>query len=388
MAPRAVDGVVMAEQVALRGSSWDHPRGHAPARETAAAYARASGARVSVDWVPRSLKAFGVDVVETLARDYDLILIDHPHVGTAAESGSLVPLEEYLGGDAAVLAEASPGRSFESYEYGGHLWALPVDAACQVACWRPDLLEEPPETWEDVTRLAESGRVLWPLGDVDAAASFLTLTAQAGHPCGEAAGAFAHRPTARWALELLGCVAATSDPRCRAMNPIAVLDTMASCDDVVYSPLLFGYVNYSRLDAPGRRVRFGDPPAQAGGRSGALLGGVGIAVSSRSAQREVAVDYARFVASPEIQRGLYFDAGGQPAHASAWNDPEVDRKAGGFFSGTARAMQGAWTRPRYPRFAEFQTEMIALFGDFSTRPVDALLDELEERYARLYEEPG
>ena len=368
----------------LRGSSWNHPRGHAPACATADAYVRAAPSKVRIDWVPRSLKAFGVDAVEILAREYDLILIDHPHVGTAAEAGSLVPLEEYLGDAIVALRDASPGKSFESYEYGGHLWALAVDAACQVACWRPDLLEGPPETWDDVIRLAESGRVLWPLGDVDAAASFLSLMAQAGHPCGETNGIFAHRSTARWALELLRNVAAMSDPRCRAMNPISVLDTMASCDDAVYSPMLFGYVTYSRLDAPGKRLRFGDLPARRGVRSGALLGGVGIAVSSRSEHRELAVDYARFVASPEIQRGLYFESGGQPAHASAWSDPDVDRKSGGFFSGTAAAMQGAWTRPRYPRFAQFQAEMINLFGDFSTRPVDALLDELEEHYARLH----
>lgn len=355
-------------------------------RATAAAYSSTVDVNVHIDWVPRSLRAFGVDVVEDLAHTYDLILIDHPHVGTAAECGALVALDAYLDQETmAELRQNSPGHSYESYEYGGHLWALPVDAACQVSCWRPDLLEQPPDTWEDVLELADRGQVLWPLGDVDAAASFLTLSAQAGHPCGEGSDAFVDRATGLSALQLMRAVMRLSPPTGRAMNPIAALDAMASADSAVYSPMLFGYVNYSRLDAPGARLRFGDLPANGDSRRGALLGGVGLAVSNKSAHREAAVDYARFVAAPKTQRGLYFTSGGQPAHASAWGDPEIDRLSGGFFSGTYRALQGAWTRPRYPRFAAFQTEMIELFAGFDREDPDVFLDRLEERYARSRE---
>ncbi len=373
-------------QVQLVGSSWDHPRGHAPMVATAAAYQRATDAVVAIEWRPRSLRRFGTDVVEHLARDYDLVLVDHPHVGTAAEASCIVPLDEHLD-DATMqsLREGSPGHSYESYVYGGHLWALPVDAACQVCCWREDLLDEVPGTWEEVLALAASGRVLWPLCDVDAAASFLSLAALAGHPCaGDTEAGFVDRAVGRWVLELMRTVAGTSDPRCLTANPIAALDALASTDDFAYAPLLFGYVNYSRVDAMGRRLRFGDVPAVGGSRAGALLGGVGLAVSRRCAAPDVAIDYARFVAAPETQRGIYFHAGGQPAHAAAWSDPEVDRMAGGFFSATGATMRSAWTRPRYPRFAAFQTEMMELFAGFATsaRSADALLDELDMRYER------
>lgn len=371
----------MVSRTLLRGSSWDHPRGHAPMVATATEYLRGAAADVHIEWIPRSLKAFGVDVVERLAAEYDLVLIDHPHVGTLANSGCVVPLDDHLDTTmAAELAAESPGGSYESYRYEGRLWALPVDAACQVACWRPDLLAEPPQTWDDVVDLAATGRVLWPLCDVDAAASFLSLAALAGAPCATGS-AFCDRSVGRWALELMRTVAALSDPACLRLNPIGALDHLASAKDALYAPLLFGYVNYSRLDAQGARVHFGDVPTVGGRRSGALLGGVGLAVSSRSAHRELAVDYARYVASPAVQRGLYFSAGGQPAHASAWTDKDVDRLSGEFFSGTALTMNSAWTRPRYPRFAEFQNDMISLFASFAVRHPDMLLDELEERYA-------
>ena len=38
---------------------------------------------------------------------------------------------------------------------------------------RPDLLPEPAGRWDEVLELSRHGRVLWPLGDVDSAASLL-----------------------------------------------------------------------------------------------------------------------------------------------------------------------------------------------------------------------
>ena len=59
---------------------------------------------------------------------------------------------------------------------------------------------EPPRTWDDVLELSRRGRVLWPLCDVDAAASMLTLLAGLGHPLTFAAGHVIDRGAARRAL--------------------------------------------------------------------------------------------------------------------------------------------------------------------------------------------
>jgi multiple sugar transport system substrate-binding protein len=148
---------------------------------TAAEYERITGGEVRVGWEPRSLKDFGVASVDDLARHYDLVLIDHPHIGLIAQTGCAVALDETpAAGDLAALAAGSPGRSHQSYRYGGHQWALAVDAACQVSARRPDLLPEPPAHWNEVIELSRRGRVLWPLCDVDSAASLLTLLAGLG----------------------------------------------------------------------------------------------------------------------------------------------------------------------------------------------------------------
>ena len=368
----------------LRGCSWDHPRGHAPMVATAGRYAELTGGAVQIEWVPRSLREFGMASVEELATEYDLIVMDHPHIGLVAESGCAAPLDDLLEeADLAALAVGSPGRSHQSYEYGGRQWALAIDAACQASAWRPDLIEVAPRTWAEVLELSRQGRVLWPLCDVDAAASLMTIAASLGQPVAESEERFAERETARRALALMSEVAAHSDRRCLSANPIDALEAMTSSDQFVYSPLLFCYVSYSRRDRAGRRVRYGPIPVEEGHQpGGALLGGAGLVVSALRPSTDEAGRYAAFVASAGSQTGVYFDSGGQPAHAAAWGDSDLDERSGAFFSSLGAVMGSSWTRPRWPAFAGFQNEMIGLFTGWFDRgdDHDALLDRLEQRF--------
>jgi multiple sugar transport system substrate-binding protein len=96
------------------------------------------------------------------------------------------------------------------------------------------------------------------------------------------------------------------------------------------------------------------PPAGDDGVPRGTLGGAGLAVSARSRAVGEAVGYAAFVARPDIQRTIYFRAGGQPGHRSAWNDPAVNAAAGGFFRDTLAAVDAALLRPRHDGFLAFQ----------------------------------
>ncbi len=375
----------MALPRVLRGCSWDHPRGHAPMVATAAAYTARRAGEVEVRWTPRSLRDFGMTPVEQLAAEFDLIVMDHPHVGNVAESGCAVPFDTVL--DEATLqaiGRDSPGRSHESYRYGGHQWGLAVDAACQVSAWRPDLIEAPPTTWGEVVELSRRGQVLWPLCDVDSAASLLTMASTFGAEAASSESQLVARDVAIEALALMRSVAEASDPLCRRANPITALEAMTSTDRFVYSPLLFCYISYTRPAGVERRVAYGPVPSTRAGEPGrgALLGGAGLVVSASSEALEDAVDYAAFVAGETVQRGEYVDAGGQPAHAGAWSDDGLDERCGHFFSSVAPVLRTSWTRPTWPAFADLQNEMIELFGTWWERRDDPgdLLDELDERY--------
>ena len=123
----------------LKGMTWSHPRGYDPLVACARLWRERRG--VEIAWDGRSLQDFKSFPINELAARYDLIIIDHPHVGRVTREGCLLPFEG-LGRDRELtaLGHQSVGASFESYRQGGHLWAVPVDAAAQVQAWRTDRL--------------------------------------------------------------------------------------------------------------------------------------------------------------------------------------------------------------------------------------------------------
>lgn len=176
--------------VHLTGITWDHPRGFNPLVAASQHYAPLHD--VNITWEKRSLKDFGDAPIDQLAQAYDLLVIDHPHVGLAAARGCLLPLEIYLSqSELALLARQSVGPSHESYTYKGNQWALAIDAAAQISSYRADLLRYPlPQSWQDVLLLGEKLHVdgvslAVPLVATDAICSFLTLCASMGHPLRE-----------------------------------------------------------------------------------------------------------------------------------------------------------------------------------------------------------
>src|SRR5690606_37647983 len=122
--------------------------------------------------------------VEELARQYDLIVIDHPHVGQITKQGCLAPLD--VAGrevERAEMSTHSVGQSYQSYDFAGHQWAFPIDAAAQVQAYRPDLLARPVRRWAEAAALARQGKVILPMRAPHSLMSFFTLAANLGTPC-------------------------------------------------------------------------------------------------------------------------------------------------------------------------------------------------------------
>jgi len=340
--------------IRLRGITWDHPRGYQPLAASARVYAAASD--VEVDWDRRSLKDFGDAPLDVLAAEYDLLIVDHPHVGMAAESGCLLPLDTCLAPSILeTLAAQSAGPSHASYTYAGHQWALAVDAAMQATAYRPDLLDHPvSSSWTDVLPLAEdlrrAGRwMAIPLVPTDCICSFLTLCASQGHPPGQdgvLVGADAGRAVLEWLVEAARLI----HPDSLSWNPIRMLDHMSRSDDTVYCPLSFCYTNYARDGYAPNLVRFGNIP----GGAGSLLGGAGFAVSAKCAEPQAACNYGAWLCSAAIQRTLYVEHGGQPGNALAWTDDDANQITNGFFRDTWDTLRGSYVRPRHSGFVIFQ----------------------------------
>ncbi|YBV95938.1 extracellular solute-binding protein [Phyllobacteriaceae bacterium JZ32] len=340
----------------LKGMTWSHPRGYDPMVACSRLWQEKTG--VAIEWHKRSLQDFESFPVEELAKAYDLIVIDHPHVGQITEEGCLTPLD--IAGreaDLAGLAAGSVGKSFPSYHWQGRQWAFPIDAATQVQAWRPDRLSAAPTRWSEVLDLARQGRVLLPLRSPHSLMSFFTLAGNLGHPCSaEGPGDLIGLEAGGAIFEMLREIAALVDPACFEMDPIAVFERMAEADSpIVCAPLIYGYVNYAISGFRPALIRFADiPAAGAAGPVGSALGGTGIAVSAFSGAKAEAIDFAYWIASGDVQRGPYAAAGGQPGHASAWEDEAVNAMTNDFYTATRPTLEGAWLRPRHDGYMAFQ----------------------------------
>ncbi len=377
--------------IRLHGMAFDHPRNVGPLRASAREY----GLRhpeVEVSWDARSLKDFEEYPVEKLTDRYDLIVIDHPFVGTGVEKGVLVPLDEYAPEEYLIdQRENSVGPSYASYSWQDHQWALAIDAAAQVSAYRPDLLDEMgfrvPRTLEEVLELADalpSGTKMGlPLNPTHSYCTFVSLCANLAGCCpwdeaGEAASYAAEE-----ALAYLNKLAQAAHGACLELDPIQLLNMMTCSEEVVYSPFLFGYCSYALPGFAPHLVRFTNIPSSQEEPTGSILGGVGLAVSAHSEHRQAAVDYALSVASADFQKGLYFQNGGQPGYRKAWISPEVNERSSGFFRDTLRTLDLAYVRPRHPGYPAFQEragELVHRFlrdGASGRETVDGLM--------RLYE---
>ncbi len=123
--------------------------------------------------------------MEELARRYDLIVIDHPHVGQITAEGCLTPLD-VAGREAerTALAAGSVGRSYPSYT----LAAAAMGASDRCGSAGAGLPARPDrgrarDAGTEVLSLAGEGRVLLPLRTPHSLMVFYTLAANLGMPC-------------------------------------------------------------------------------------------------------------------------------------------------------------------------------------------------------------
>ena len=341
--------------IRLKGMTWDHPRGYDPMVACSTVWAAETG--VEITWEKRSLQDFESYPVEDLARAYDLIVIDHPHVGQITRENCLAPLD-IPGREAALAAlkAGSVGQSYDSYNYQGRQWGFPIDAATQVLAWRPDLIDAPPVTWSDMLALAKEGRVALPLRPPHSLMCLFSLAGNIGTPCKVTGDEIIAPETGATVWGMLRELADLVDPACAGQDPIAVYEEMARPDSrIAVTPLIYGYINYGISGFRDRLIRFADMPvAGQAGPVGSALGGTGIAVSAFSAQRAAAVDFAFWLASGPVQRGVFSAAGGQPGHADAWEDDTANRHTNDFLRDTRATLEGAWVRPRHDGYMAFQ----------------------------------
>ena len=166
------------------GITWDHPRGYNALSEASRGLEK-KDSPISVHWEKQSLEEFESRPIEDLCARYDLVVMDHPHLGAAVGRNCLQPLNDWLPGDRIKrIARTSIGSTFQSYYYEGKYWALPLDAATQVMALRLDLLgsRSIPITWDEVLQLANNLSVVLSVGGPHALVTFFSICVALGEP--------------------------------------------------------------------------------------------------------------------------------------------------------------------------------------------------------------
>lgn len=333
-----------------RGLTWDHPRGYN-------ALAAASG---PIDWDIQPLEGFESAPIAELCAKYDLVVLDHPHLGEALTHSCLTPLEDIFPAPALdVIAKGAIGPAYSSYAMAGRQWALPLDAATQVMALRPDLTDATPSTWAEVDALSQKGHVALSLAGPHAALSFLSVCAALDPSLDMRDAGWPDNAIAEQAIEILAPLASRMPEQTKPLNPIGLLDLMSRSDDIHLIPLIYGYVNYTRAMRP---VEFRDAP-RVKGRPGSILGGTGIAISRRTRVDDTLRDHLLWLMSPETQCGFIPDHDGQPGQRSAWEDRRVNENWGYFYTQTTATLEQAAIRPRHNGYIALQTRASAYLRD-------------------------
>ena len=336
----------------LKGMTWDHPRGLDSVVNSNSLLK--SEHDLTVSWEARSLLAFGDQPISEFYLDFDLMIIDHPHVPDAVHSGTVLPFEDLLSHEKlAALARTSVGQSHASYQYQNKQWALAIDTAAQVSAFRSDKADRSPIFWSEVLDLARSGTLLWPHKPVDAFSTFATLMAQLDSPL-TSSDRYIDLEVASEALTFMIELAGLVPDFCLTSNPIDIAEILATDDRYTHGVCMYGYSNYSRAGFRDHLLTYDDVPSFDGQASGSQLGGAGIAVSSASSNPRLAAEIAYLLSSPEIQSTTYVTAGGQPGNLAAWKSHTANELTHNFFSNTLRTLEKAWVRPRIFGWPEVQ----------------------------------
>jgi multiple sugar transport system substrate-binding protein len=348
-------------KIVLNGITWGHSRGITPLFAAAQRFSELH-ADVEINWKKRTLQEFADYPIEKLTKDYDLLIIDYPWVGCAAETKCVLPLDEYL--PEKYLDDQlknSVGCSHQSYNYENHQWALAVDAATPVASYRPDLLKKNdlpvPGTWEEVLSLAKRGKVAVPSIPIDLLMHFYMFCGASGNDPFLMEEEVIDKQTGLNALSMMKEFWSLVDKKMFEYNPIAIAELMTLTDDYWYCPFAYGYSNYSRSGYARSLLKYANIIGfEIGQPFRSTLGGTGLAISSFTKNKEWAVRFTQWVVSANIQSTLYLQTGGQPGHRSGWVSKEGNRICNDYFNNTLNTLDQAFVRPRYNGYLQFQDQ--------------------------------
>lgn len=355
--------------------------------------------RIEMAALPSSADQQREQLVRRLAAedaDIDIMGMDVIWTGEFAEAGWLLPWE---GEAAAEVTEGVPEPIVASATYEDELWVAPYTTNTQLLWYRTDRVPEPPETWEEMVRMAEE---IGPEGTILVQGAryegltvwFNSLLASAGGSVirgqGDDAEVELGEPAVQ-AMEVMRSVATSqaADPSLsNAMEDQARLAFEAGEASFMVNypfvypsaqenaPEMFENLGWARWPAviPGEPSR---PP----------LGGINLGVGAFSEHPELVFEAAACIRSAPNQIIAAVNGGLAPTVSSLFDTPEV-QAAFPFADLLQESLQDAAPRPVSPAYND-----ISLAIQRALHPPDSIdpradLAELEDKVNQALESRG
>ena len=314
---------------------------------------------------------------------YDVVYCDVIWIPKFAAAGWLLDLTGRLSGaDANDFLPAD----LDAGSYKGRLYRIPAFTDAGLLYYRTDLVQRPPETYQDLvaaaSRFQSADRVgyVWQGKQYEGlVTNYLeVLWGHGGDWISPDRRVLLDSPEALEALRFMKSSIDTISPRgVSTYTEEETRNLFQNGRSVFMRNWLYAWplLNSSDSDVKGR-VAFIPMPHVSGGMRAATLGGWGFAISRLSPHADAAWEFIQFATGPEQLQELYSKAGRIPARKSLVPD---------YFQ---QIVKNARARPRIPEYAQasdiLQRWLSAALADIVT-PEDALRNAVRETRAVLGE---
>ncbi len=334
----------------------------------------------------------------------DVILIDVIRPAQWAQQGWAEPLDAYLGADRQKIMSQYLRAYAEADQVNGKVIALPYFADAQFLYYRKDLLEKykraVPKTWDEMmetARIILDGEKNPQLQGFETAGAniegtvctYLVPLWGTGADLTKDGKLNLNTAAARQPFQLYGRMKQSGVlPKNIAEIPTDRIRIDMQAGNLIFG-MTWGYV-WNRLenDADSKvkgRIGVAPLPHDKGGSSATCVGGWQLAVSAFSKHKQEAVNFARYLSSPEVSKMQAILASHLPVFTSVYKDASV-LKANPWFADALPVVEGARSRPvsaQYPQVSDaIRSTMNAYLA--GTKSTDSAISDMQGRLTPLF----
>ncbi|SFW75223.1 ABC transporter substrate-binding protein [Amycolatopsis australiensis] len=288
---------------------------------------------------------------------YDVVTVDVVWTAEFAAQGWLQPLE----GDFAIDTRDLLKAAVAAATYQGKLYAAPATSDGGMLYYRSDLVPKPPATWDELRADCDIAKVHGMACYAGQFAKYEGLTVNAAEAIHAAGGqivgadgktAAVDSPEAKRGLGFLADAYRRGDIPKEAVTYQEEQGRQAFEDGKLLFLRNWSYVYNLATEDGASKVKGKFAVAPEPGPTGigtSTLGGHNLGVNVYSAHKATAIDFMRFMETPEIQRQVLVNESNAPVLASLYADPQLlaDPKLG-YLKTLGESLNSARSRPVTP----------------------------------------